>query len=57
MKRRDLIKFLKDKGCVLTSRGGNHDWFTNLALRPIAASAATHRDKRASTALGYQKPN
>ncbi|MCY7344996.1 MAG: type II toxin-antitoxin system HicA family toxin [Pyrinomonadaceae bacterium] len=29
MKRRDLIKRLEKKGCVLVRHGGNHDWYSN----------------------------
>ena len=29
MKRRDLIKKLKEIGCVLVRHGAEHDWFTN----------------------------
>jgi mRNA interferase HicA len=27
MKRRDLIKILELKGCVLLRHGGKHDWY------------------------------
>ncbi len=29
MKRRDLIKILKDKGCILLRNGGKHDIYHN----------------------------
>ncbi len=29
MKRRDLIKVLKNMGCVLARHGNKHDWYTN----------------------------
>ncbi len=29
MKRRELIKRLKEMGCTLVRHGGNHDWYTN----------------------------
>jgi predicted RNA binding protein YcfA (HicA-like mRNA interferase family) len=27
--RRELVKKLKNMGCVLTRHGGAHDWYTN----------------------------
>ncbi|MDD2600150.1 MAG: type II toxin-antitoxin system HicA family toxin [Kiritimatiellae bacterium] len=29
MKRGDLLKKLKRKGCVFVRHGGNHDWYQN----------------------------
>ncbi len=29
MKRTDLIRLLKSKGCILIRRGGKHDWYQN----------------------------
>lgn len=29
MKKKDLVKKLLDMGCILSRRGGNHDWYTN----------------------------
>jgi len=29
MKRRDLIRRLEDRGCVLIRRGARHDWYQN----------------------------
>ncbi len=29
MKRKDLIKQIKERGCILIRHGGNHDWYQN----------------------------
>lgn len=29
MKRKDLIKMIKSKGCIFMRHGGNHDWYMN----------------------------
>jgi mRNA interferase HicA len=29
MKRRELIKQIKKRGCLLIRRGGKHDWYQN----------------------------
>ncbi len=29
MKRRELLKRLKEIGCILVRHGGAHDWYTN----------------------------
>ncbi len=29
MKRRDLIRELEQRGCVLIRHGANHDWYQN----------------------------
>jgi len=30
LKRKELIKIIKSKGCVFIRHGGNHDWYKNL---------------------------
>lgn len=29
MKRRDLIKHIEKRGCILIRHGGKHDWYQN----------------------------
>jgi len=29
MKRRDLVRLLEDRGCILIRHGGRHDWYQN----------------------------
>ncbi|HDH98209.1 MAG TPA: type II toxin-antitoxin system HicA family toxin [Deltaproteobacteria bacterium] len=29
MKRKELLKLIKSKGCVFVRHGGNHDWYRN----------------------------
>jgi predicted RNA binding protein YcfA (HicA-like mRNA interferase family) len=29
VKRRDLIKYLEEMGCVFIRHGGKHDWYQN----------------------------
>ncbi|MCU0285347.1 MAG: type II toxin-antitoxin system HicA family toxin [Acidobacteria bacterium] len=29
MKRKDLIKYIEMKGCILIRHGGKHDWYQN----------------------------
>lgn len=29
MKRKDLVKLIEEKGCVLIRHGGKHDWYQN----------------------------
>ena len=51
MKRSDLVRLLKSKGCILIRRGGKHDWYQNPQTgvsqpvprhREIAESLAKH---------------
>jgi predicted RNA binding protein YcfA (HicA-like mRNA interferase family) len=29
LKRKELVKIIREKGCVFVRHGGNHDWFRN----------------------------
>jgi mRNA interferase HicA len=33
MKRKDLIRKLEKKGCVLVRHGANHDWYSNEKIK------------------------
>ncbi|MEE9171035.1 MAG: type II toxin-antitoxin system HicA family toxin [bacterium] len=43
MKRRDLIKKLKEMGCVLIRHGGKHDWYQNPQTR-VSQPVPRHRE-------------
>jgi mRNA interferase HicA len=35
MKRRELIRRLTERGCVLIRHGGKHDWYQNPATKVV----------------------
>ncbi len=37
MKRRDLIRYLRSRGCELVREGGNHSWWRNSRLNKRSA--------------------
>jgi mRNA interferase HicA len=37
MKRKELIRYLRSKGCELLREGGNHSWWYNPALNKRSA--------------------
>lgn len=43
MKRRDLIRELKNIGCVFIRHGGNHDWYQNPKIK-ISQPILRHRE-------------
>jgi len=43
MKRKDLIKKLKDMGCILIRHGGKHDWYHNPRTK-ISQPVPRHRE-------------
>ncbi len=43
MKRRDLVKYLKNNACFLVREGGNHSIFENTNL-DLSASVPRHRE-------------
>ena len=43
MKRIDLIRVIKRKGCVLLRHGANHDWYQNPASK-MSQPVPRHRE-------------
>ena len=43
MKRRDLIRLLRDMGCVFIRHGGKHDWYQNPRTK-VSQSVPRHRE-------------
>lgn len=43
MKRRDLIKYLEEIGCVFVRHGGKHDWYQNPRTR-VSQPIPKHRE-------------
>jgi mRNA interferase HicA len=43
MKRIDLIRLLKEMGCVLIRHGGKHDWYQNPDTK-ISQPVPRHRE-------------
>jgi predicted RNA binding protein YcfA (HicA-like mRNA interferase family) len=49
MKRIDLIRTLKEMGCVLIRHGGKHDWYQNPSTK-ISQPVPRHREIKESLA-------
>ena len=43
MKRRDLIRRLRDMDCVFIRHGGKHDWYQNPRTK-VSQSVPRHRE-------------
>ena len=43
MKRQDLIRRLRDMGCVFIRHGGKHDWYQN-PRNKISQAVPRHRE-------------
>ena len=43
MKRRDLIRRLREMGCVFIRHGGKHDWYQNPRTK-VSQSVPRHRE-------------
>jgi mRNA interferase HicA len=43
MKRADLIRTLKQSGCILVRNGGKHDWYQNPVTK-ISQPVPRHRE-------------
>jgi len=49
MKRIDLIRVIKRKGCVLLRHGANHDWYQNPESK-VSQPIPRHREIKESLA-------
>jgi len=54
LKRTDLIKKLKKRGCVFIRRGGKHDWYQNPKTK-ISQPIPRHREINENLAKHIQK--
>lgn len=50
MKRRDLVRYLEQHGCLLKREGGNHSVFLNPARNTVSA-VPRHTEVKGFTAL------
>ena len=49
MKRTDLIRVIKRKGCILIRHGANHDWYQNPESK-VSQPIPRHREIKESLA-------
>jgi predicted RNA binding protein YcfA (HicA-like mRNA interferase family) len=43
VKRRDLIKYIEEMGCVFIRHGGKHDWYQNPKTK-VSQPTPRHRE-------------
>lgn len=49
MKRRDLLRRIRDEGCALVRHGSDHDWYRNVITGAMEA-VPRHREIKETTA-------